>query len=295
MREGDPFLPAGWPRRHTTVLGLLSDTHMPERWPSLPPALFQALHGVDLLLHAGDVGELWVLDQLSAIAPVVAVHGNDEPPAATGALPYQQTVVAAGQRVVVTHAHFLDRQAELASRVGDEWGPKLDHRAAFGHRAGASLVVFGHTHIPMAVNRNGVLLINPGALASGNYITRQTTQTVARLYLRDDGARQVTHVDLAAPDRPYDAAVNLATGFRAALDRYSASIVTPDLASRWSELWRTGRQAPELFREALLPLCHRRWAGDPSLISGAELLAALGEASVPAGLLAEIERILSGE
>lgn len=295
MHEEDPFLPAGWPRHRTTVVGLLSDTHMPERWPSLPPALFQALHGVELLLHAGDVGELWVLDRLSAIAPVVAVHGNDETPGATGALPFQQSVVAAGQRVVLTHAHFPDRQAELASRAGDEWGPKLDHRAAFGHRAAASLVVFGHTHIPMAVEWNDVLLINPGALASGNYMTRQTTQTVARLYLRDNGARHVVHLDLAAPARPYDAAVDLEAGFRAALDRYSASIVTRGLAARWPELWRISRHFPEQFRAALLPLCHRRWAGDDTPIAGAELLAALREATLPAGTLTDLEKLLSGD
>ena len=57
---------------HRTVrIGLISDTHMPERWPSLPPAIFELFKGVDLLLHAGGVGELWVLDQLSAIAPDV--------------------------------------------------------------------------------------------------------------------------------------------------------------------------------------------------------------------------------
>ncbi|MBC8074637.1 MAG: hypothetical protein H7Y32_01055, partial [Chloroflexales bacterium] len=48
-------------------IGLVSDTHMPQRCAALPPALFAALRGVDLLLHAGDVGELWVLDQLSAL------------------------------------------------------------------------------------------------------------------------------------------------------------------------------------------------------------------------------------
>lgn len=66
------------PERTTAVVGLLSDTHYPERLAHLPPALFDVLAGVDLLLHAGDVGELAALSQLSQIAPVVAVHGNDD-------------------------------------------------------------------------------------------------------------------------------------------------------------------------------------------------------------------------
>jgi putative phosphoesterase len=71
----DRLLP---PERVAARIGIISDTHMPERCAALPPALFETLRGVDLLLHAGDVGELWVLDRLSALAPVVAVHGNDE-------------------------------------------------------------------------------------------------------------------------------------------------------------------------------------------------------------------------
>jgi hypothetical protein len=87
----------------TTVVGLISDTHAPDRCKELPKAIFEALAGVDLILHAGDIGELWVLDQLSAIASVNAVHGNDETDEATAALPYWQTVVVAGHRLVITH------------------------------------------------------------------------------------------------------------------------------------------------------------------------------------------------
>src|SRR5687768_11958359 len=70
--------------------GLISDTHMPERCPVLPTALNDVFRGVDLILHAGDLGELSVLDRLGAIAPVVAVHGNDDTAEAQRELPYQQ-------------------------------------------------------------------------------------------------------------------------------------------------------------------------------------------------------------
>src|SRR5215211_7634397 len=146
----DRFLPPDLPAERVAArIGLVSDTHMPERCPALPPALFEALRGVELLLHAGDVGELWVLDHLSAIAPVLAVHGNDDTADAQRELPYQQVLMAAGQRILLTHAHYPDRAQELEARKNNAWGPKLERRAAFGQRAGASVVVFGHTHVPM--------------------------------------------------------------------------------------------------------------------------------------------------
>src|SRR5262249_27446015 len=155
------------------------DTHVPERCRTLPPAVFAALRGVDLVLHAGDVGELWVLDRLSALAPVVAVHGNDETAEARRELPYQQVIAVAGQRLLLSHAHYPDREEERASRRNDAWEPVLERRAAMGRRADARIMVFGHTHVPMACAQDGVLLVNPGAIASGNAITRQRVQTVA--------------------------------------------------------------------------------------------------------------------
>ena len=87
-------------------------------------------------LHAGDVGLLSTLDRLSVAAPVVAVHGNDERyDEAPRELPYQQVVAVAGQRIVLTHAHYPDLHEEMASRREDRWAPKLARRAAFGHRA----------------------------------------------------------------------------------------------------------------------------------------------------------------
>src|SRR5262245_50582690 len=102
----DRFLPPELPAERVAArIGLISDTHMPERCVALPPSLFDVLQGVDLLLHAGDVGELWVLDRLAALAPVVAVHGNDDTEAAQRELPYQQVIAVAGRRIELTHSH----------------------------------------------------------------------------------------------------------------------------------------------------------------------------------------------
>lgn len=198
------FVPPGIPASQIACcIGLLSDTHMPERCDALPPALFTVLQGVDLLLHAGDVGELWVLDRLSAIAPTIAVHGNDDTAEAKRELPYQQLVMLGGRRLLLCHGHHPDPDTEQASRRDDAWQPKLAWRAALGQGSGARIVVFGHTHIPMVQEYAGVLLVNPGALASPNGVTCQRLQSVALLFLTHDGVPHVSHVDLARPTARY--------------------------------------------------------------------------------------------
>jgi len=218
------LLPELPPDRVAARIGLISDTHMPERCVELPAAVFAVLRGVDVLLHAGDVGELWVLDRLSAIAPVIAVHGNDEAAAVQRELPYQQLVVAGGVRVLLTHGHYPDRAAEMESRRDDAWQPKLARRAAMGQRAGARVVVFGHTHVPMAVEHDGVLLVNPGAIAAPNFASRQSIQSVAMLFIRDDGVPFVAHVDLATPDWSFIPRIDWRAGFRAAHARFTTPL-----------------------------------------------------------------------
>jgi putative phosphoesterase len=175
----------------TVTLGLISDTHMPARWKQLPKTVFDALAGVDLVLHAGDLGDLWVLDELSRIAPVVAVHGNDETAETQAALPYLLTVAAAGRRVVLTHSHFPDRTEEVESRKIDDWTPKLARWAGIAKAHGADIMVLGHSHVPMVKQFDGVWLVNPGAIASGGWGSRQLVQTVARLTLEREGDPQV--------------------------------------------------------------------------------------------------------
>ena len=274
----DRYLPPDLPaEREVARIGLVSDTHMPERCPALPPALFEALRGVDLLLHAGDVGELWVLDRLSAIAPVLAVHGNDDTADAQRELPYQQLLTIAGLRIVLTHAHYPDRAQELEARKNDAWGPKLERRAAFGHRAGASIVVFGHTHVPMSLPHGTVLLVNPGAIAAPNYVIRQRLQSVALLFIRDDGVPTVVHIDLAAPERPFVPQIDWKAGFAAAHSQFTESLMTPDLEVIWKELYRVGQPLDEevraKLRAGMLRILERCWSGEQERISRADMLA----------------------
>src|SRR5258708_2706235 len=123
------LLPSAIPSESVTAcIGLISDTHMPQRCAVLPAALAEVFAGVDFILHAGDLGELWVLDRLSQIAPLIAVHGNDETADAQRELPAQQLITICNQRILLYHSHHSDRATELALRVDDDWPPKLERR-----------------------------------------------------------------------------------------------------------------------------------------------------------------------
>lgn len=269
----DPnFLPPKLPAdRVAACIGLVSDTHMPQRLAELPARLFTVLAGVDLLLHAGDVGELWVLDRLSTIAPVVAVHGNDDSADAQRELPYQQVITVAGQRILLWHSHYADRIDEMASRRDDPIFPKLQRSVQRAQRAGAGIAIFGHWHIPLVYRSEGVLVVNPGAFAAGNAVSRQLYATVAILWLRDDGASFVSHVDLTAPERPFTPPIDLAAGFQAALRQVSASILAPALVANQRYLLRElDRFGIERALPPLLRVAHRCWAGEQAFITRAD-------------------------
>lgn len=213
------------------VVGLVSDTHMPLRRRTLPVNLGEVLGGVDFLLHSGDVGELWVLDQLSAIAPVFAVHGNDDTTDAQRELPFQQVIAIGGQRILLWHSHYPDWDEEMASRVDDDLHRSIQRSVDQGKRVGAKVVVFGHWHIPLVYLKDGMMLINPGALASGNEFTRMLRNTVALLFVEKSGSLHVVHVDLAAPNIPYVPKIDWEAGFAVALKQYAKSILSAEVAS----------------------------------------------------------------
>lgn len=122
------------------VIGLISDTHGLVR-----PEVFGALEGVELILHAGDVGE-GVLDELAAIAPIEAVYGNTDP---TDDPRLAQSIerTIGGVRIHVSHGH------ELGSPTPERLLAKYE----------ADVIVYGHTHQQRIVEVDGRLVVNPGA------------------------------------------------------------------------------------------------------------------------------------
>lgn len=130
-------------------IGVLSDTHMPSRARVLPHQLFTAFEGVELILHAGDLTTLDVLDPLRAIAPVEAVVGNTDPWDVAHRLPEQRLLELDGVSVGLVHGH-----------VGPGRDTKERARRTFPD---ARVVVFGHSHWPLIVEEDGQLLLNPGS------------------------------------------------------------------------------------------------------------------------------------
>jgi putative phosphoesterase len=145
------------------VIGLISDTHSLVR-----PGVFAALKGVELLLHAGDVGGRAVLDELSAIAPVRAVYGNTDTPG-DPSLDASIDLDLGGLSIHVSHGH----------EVG---GPTPDKLLA---RYPADVIIYGHTHKPLVERHGSRIVVNPGAAGPKRFNLRPS---VARLTIENGRA-----------------------------------------------------------------------------------------------------------
>lgn len=150
--------------------GLIADTH-----GLLRPEVFEAFHGVEVILHAGDVGGRDILTQLRAIAPVHAVHGNADRPGEPG-LAESLDLSLEGLSIHVSHGHEL----------GSPTPAKLT--AAYS----ADVIVYGHTHRPLIERIHGALVVNPGAAGPRRF---DVTPSVAILTL-DRGHAEVRIVRL---------------------------------------------------------------------------------------------------
>ena len=120
------------------LLGIISDTH-----GLLRPEATAALRGSDLIIHAGDVGNPQILDQLKSIAPVFTVRGNVDTEPWASALPLAEVVELGNTSIYILH--------------------NLEHLDLDPVASGFQIVISGHTHQPKSHLRDGVLYINPGS------------------------------------------------------------------------------------------------------------------------------------
>lgn len=141
-------------------IGLISDTHTPGS--VLPRAVVDALQGVDMILHAGDLVELGVVEALAEIAPVTAVHGNMDAPAIHVALPDRTVVEAAGKRIGLIHGHSVP-QPDRVLRASLDF--EALHHYLWDEFADnpPDCIVYGHTHWAHIATYRGVLMVNPGS------------------------------------------------------------------------------------------------------------------------------------
>jgi len=175
----------------TTLVGVIADTHIPQRLKSLPPGIAQAFDGVSLILHAGDISTLRVLEELNHIAPVLAVIGNADPP--WWNLPHRRVLQVEGHRIGLTHGHSGWRHY-LWDKIRNQWsGFEQSRYLRYASEAfdQVDVIVTGHTHRPYLTYVNGVLLFNPGPVAPDYYTPVGPTVGVLRVETRSVQARIV--------------------------------------------------------------------------------------------------------
>jgi uncharacterized protein len=121
---------------------------MPRGSRRLPDECLRELAASDLILHAGDVVSASVLEELRALAPVEAVHGNMDEPALKAALPETRVVELAGARIGMVHepGPAAGRAARLRARFPD-----------------CDAVIYGHTHLPEVTRQGSTWILNPGS------------------------------------------------------------------------------------------------------------------------------------
>ena len=142
-------------------VGLISDTHIPEAMPRLWPQVFEAFRGVDCILHAGDIHELSVIDELSEVAPTFVARGNGDD--GSGGRPVQPEdarlregwlLELAGLRVGIAHTVPVPPQGG--------WTLQRAMQRYCG-RTDLDVMVFGDTHTEWIEHVDGVLCVNPGS------------------------------------------------------------------------------------------------------------------------------------
>ena len=155
---------------HRAVIGLISDTH-----GLLRSSVHSAFAGVDMILHAGDVGGDEILTELGIIAPVHAVCGNtdsvDDP-----MLNHEILMHIAGLSVHVSHGH------EVGSPTPERLLAKYPQ----------DIVIYGHTHRQLITRVGSQLIVNPGAAGQQRF---KLLPTVARLTI-ENGTSNVEIIPL---------------------------------------------------------------------------------------------------
>jgi uncharacterized protein len=131
------------------TVGLISDTHIPKRAQCIPKKVFEIFEKVDYIIHAGDLVDLSVVDELEQIAPVLAVHGNMDSLEVADALPKINSLRVFNWKIGVTHdpSFFagLNKPNEVAEKNGFD------------------ALVYGHTHVSDIKWEGRILYINPGS------------------------------------------------------------------------------------------------------------------------------------
>ena len=153
------------------IVGAISDTHGLLRDEAL-----EALRAANYILHAGDIGDPDILDELRQLAPVTAVRGNVDTEEWARKLPLTEVIEVAGVSIYLLH--------------------NLDELDLKPEAAGFRAVVYGHSHQPKIEEKNGVLYFNPGSAGPRRFTL---PVSVGRLVIEDGRVRaELTELKVAS-------------------------------------------------------------------------------------------------
>ncbi|MBM4240343.1 MAG: metallophosphoesterase [Euryarchaeota archaeon] len=131
------------------LIGVISDTHIPDRYSKIPEAVFEVFGGLDLILHAGDLISMEIWDELQTIAPTKCVQGNMDKAYGTN-LPKQDIINVEGVKIGLNHGEVYPR--------GDS--QQLEY---IGLEMGVDVLITGHTHWAFVKKVDDIILLNPGS------------------------------------------------------------------------------------------------------------------------------------
>jgi putative phosphoesterase len=139
------------------LIGVISDTHIPIKAQEVPPQILEAFKKADLVVHAGDLVTLSVLESLKAVCPnVIAVWGNMDPEEVKAALPERKIFTAGKFKIALAHGWGPpDKLTDLLAKAFSE--EKVD------------AVIFGHAHAPLNEKKGGILFFNPGSATDKSF------------------------------------------------------------------------------------------------------------------------------
>jgi uncharacterized protein len=131
------------------LIGLISDTHIPERASEIPENVFQIFKDVEMILHAGDLISIEVKDILNDIAPTTCVQGNMDRYYGTR-LPERELIEVGGLKIGLNHGEVYPRGDTQQLRY-------------IGLEMGVDVLITGHTHSAFVNELEDLLLLNPGS------------------------------------------------------------------------------------------------------------------------------------
>ncbi|HKJ26307.1 MAG TPA: YfcE family phosphodiesterase [Anaerolineales bacterium] len=173
----------------STTLGVLADTHIPDRAKKLPQSVLDlfADRNVDAILHAGDLSTYRLIEKLEEIAPVYAIRGNADL-LLVGRLPWMRRLTFEGVTIGMAHGHggwlkYIPNKFDYILN-----GPRkfsYYEETAKNQLPDTKVVVFGHNHVPSNYWWDGQLIFNPGSPTKPNIVVPGLPPSVGFLHIEN--------------------------------------------------------------------------------------------------------------